>query len=388
MQGLNHSSSFNWHDVYGTGKEASNTNSNLFRWIASLRKVSIMNQNHTSTNNLPLGPELYRRAWQKAEKTGTLLLYPESGYDLQDAGSLKINWIVENLIAEETLTTISALPGSFKTWLYQYLAVKVAKGESAFGQYKTHKSSVLIVNEESSKSFLHRNLKQLGWTPDLPIFSLNLVGYKMHQLFVDAIIQTAKDLDAKFVIFDSFVRFNNKDENDSGEMAEIMDYYRQIAKAGLGVLIIHHNRKGMVGYSNAALDMRGSIELLAAVDSHYALQRKSLTSEYVKLVPTKNRLLGKVKTVELRFADGASEFELIGSDKTDTEKHAEILDKILLIVRQNPEASQSELIDIVEASDIKAGNKAVVSLLKELEMAKRIECRTGNQRNTYQYFAV
>lgn len=191
-----------------------------------------VNNLNEQTGTLPLGPELYQREWNEAKlRGGNLRLYPENGYDLQKAGSLKINWIIENLIAEESLTTISALPGSFKTWLYQYMAVKVVKGEPVFGKLKTNKTNILVVNEESSKSFLHRNLKQLGWTPDLPIFSLNMVGYKMHQLFVDGIIQAAKDLEVKFVIFDSFVRFNTGDENDSGEMAVVMDYYRQKLQA-------------------------------------------------------------------------------------------------------------------------------------------------------------
>jgi len=339
--------------------------------------------------DLPLGPELYKREWEEAKnKTGVLRLYPESGLDLQDAGSLEINWIVENLVAEEALTIISGLPGSFKTWLCQYMAVKTAKGEPVFGQLKTCQSSVLVVNEESTKSMLHRNFKQLGWTPDLPIFSLNLVGYKMSQLYVEAIIKTAKDLDAKLVVFDSFVRFNTKDENDSREMAEVMDLYRQITKAGLGVLIIHHNRKGIVGYSNAALDMRGSTELLAAVDCHYAVQRKNMLSEYVKLVPTKNRLVGKPRTIELRFPDGASEFEFVGADKTEAEKRTELLERIHGVVADNPGSSQTELIDLVKDSDIKAGEKAVPVLLRELESANRIELRRGLERNAYQYFAV
>lgn len=335
-----------------------------------------------------LDTELYKFEWSEAERTGKLRLYPESGYELQNAGDVRVNWIVEGLVAEEAITTLSALPGSFKTWLYQYLAVKVVKGESAFNHLRTSKSGVLIVNEESSKSMLLRNLKQLGWTPDLPIFSLNMVGYKMHQLFVDAIIKTANELDAKLVIFDSFVRFNTKDENDSGEMAEVMDYYRQIAKAGLGVLIIHHNRKGVVGYSNAALDMRGSTELLAAVDCHFSLQRKSFTSEFVKLVPTKNRLVGKAKAIELRFADGASEFELVGTDKTDDEKRAELLESILQVVLDNPGSSQQRLIQIAKERNIKAGEKAVSAYLKELVVTGKIDPQRGPERNAYQYFAL
>jgi RecA-family ATPase len=285
--------------------------------------------------------ELYKQEWAEAEKTGKLRLYPESGYDLEEASEKEISWVVEGLVAEEAVTIISGFPGSFKTWLFLDMAVKVAKGEPAFGRFNTQQASVLIINEESTKTLLGKRLKQLGWTPELPIFSLNLVGYKMDRLYVDAIIETAKDLDVKFIVFDSFVRFNTKDENVSSEMSKVMDFYREIAQAGFGVLIIHHNRKGIAGQSNPALDMRGSTELLAAVDCHYAVVRKGL-SEYVKLVPIKNRLQTELTPFDLRFAPSASEFEFAGADKTTAEKRAEPLEDVRALVKDNEGSSQRE----------------------------------------------
>lgn len=333
------------------------------------------------------GRELYQKEWKEAQETKKLRLYPENGYDVQKASKEKVKWVVENIVAEEAITIISALPNCYKTWLFLDMAVKVSQGQPVFGRLKTQQSSVLIINEESTHTTLKTRLSQLGWTPDMPIYSLNNVGYKLEQIYVDAIIRTAKELNAKLIIFDSFVRFNSGDENDSGAMAKIMDLYKQIALEGFGVLIVHHNRKGMMGQSNPALDMRGSVELLAAVDCHYGIVRKTL-SDYITLIPTKNRLKTEVPAIKLRFPNGASEFEFVGADMTANEKQANLLESVRVLVRDNPYSSQQELISLAKVAGIQAGEKGVVALLDELIRLKKIDKKPSGSRNGYQYFVT
>lgn len=355
--------------------------------VANEQQNTTKNKNE-SDSKPQRGRELYKKEWDRAKRNGgNLMLYPESGYDLQEASNEKVKWVVDGLVAEEAITIISALPNCYKTWLFLDMAVKVSKGESVFGRLKTKQSSVLIINEESTHTILKERLSQLGWTSDLPIFSLNNVGYKLDELYVDAIIRHAKDLDVKFIIFDSFVRFNSGDENDSGAMAKVMDLYKQIALEGFGVLIVHHNRKGIAGQSNPAMDMRGSVELLAAVDCHYGIVRKGL-SDYITLVPTKNRLQTEVSAIRLRFPTGASEFEFVGADKTTNEKQTELLEGVVAIVKDNPYSSQQELIAKAKAAAIPVGEKAIVAILEELIRLGRIDKKPSGQRNSYQYFVT
>jgi AAA domain len=353
--------------------------------IADEQQSTYENKNEDKLS-VQRGRELYKKEWDDAKKNGgKLRLYPESGYELMQASNEKVKWVVENLVAEEAITIISALPNCYKTWLFLDMAVKVAKGEPVFGKLKTKQSGVLIINEESTHTILKARLSQLGWTPDLPIFSLNNVGYKLDQIYADAIIATAKERDVKFIIFDSFVRFNAGDENDSGAMAKVMDLYKQIALEGFGVLIVHHNRKGIAGQSsNPALDMRGSVELLAAVDCHYGIVRKTL-SDYITLIPTKNRLEAEASAIRLRFPNGASEFEFVGADKTAAEKEADLFESVLSLVRDNPGASQSTLIDESKAIGIKAGEKAIPKLLKELERQGKVVIKPGSTPRGFSY---
>src|ERR1044072_1898115 len=140
----------------------------------------------------------------------------------------------------------------------------------------------------------------------------------MKQLYVDAIADKARELGTGLIIFDSFTRFSSGDENASGDMSVLMDYYRQLAEAGVAVLILHHNRKGGTGQSNPAMDMRGSSDILASVDCHIAVSRVG-QSEFVKLTQTKNRDVWESAPFELRFHEDASEFEYVGAGKTSTE---------------------------------------------------------------------
>src|SRR4051812_45580402 len=78
-------------------------------------------------------------------------------------------WLVDGLVPDEGVTIISGSPGSFKTWLYMELAVKVATGKLAFGHFNTKQTGVLIIDEESGKRRLQKRFKQLAATDDMSI---------------------------------------------------------------------------------------------------------------------------------------------------------------------------------------------------------------------------
>jgi regulatory protein RepA len=51
----------------------------------------------------------------------------------------------------------------------------------------------------------------------------------------------------RLVIFDTFTRFHQLNENDNGQMSQVVSFYEKIAtETGAGVLFLHHNSKGAV----------------------------------------------------------------------------------------------------------------------------------------------
>jgi hypothetical protein len=69
-----------------------------------------------------------------------------------------------------------------------------------------------------------------------------------------------------FIIFDSFVRFHNEDENDASAMSRPMGKFRKLADAGATVLFIHHRSK------SGETKYRGSSDIAAGVDCGLSLE--------------------------------------------------------------------------------------------------------------------
>lgn len=333
-----------------------------------------------------LSREIYKDLWNTGQKSGKLDLLTEQVGDLLHEDFPPEIWIVDQLIPDKSVTILSGSPGSFKTWLYMEIAVKVAKGQTAFGNFNTKQTSVLVIDEESGRPRLQKRFKQLGAMDDLPIYLMSRVGYKMNQLYADGIAEKAQELGAGLVIFDSLTRFMGEktDENASGDMAKLMDYYRQLADAGLSVLILHHNRKENAGSFNPAQSLRGSSDILASVDCHIAVNRIG-QSESVKLTQTKNRDIWEPTPFELRFQENASEFEYLGAGKTPLEKHRELLDHVLEVVTTLPGLTKTQLTKQAKAHGVKGGLKKIGDLIDELTLNGEVDMREADRKGQKYY---
>ncbi len=326
----------------------------------------------------------YKELWEKGVQTGLLRLSTERLSDLLLEEFPPEVWAIEGLIPAEGVTIISGSPGSFKTWLYMEMAVKVAQGEKVFGHFPTKQMGVMVIDEESGRQRLQKRFKQMGASEYTQIHFTSRVGYKMNQLYVDAIAKEANEKEIGLVIFDSFTRFNSADENASGDMAALMDCYRRLADTGLAVLILHHNRKGVAGQSNPAMEMRGSSDILAAADCHIAVNRVG-QSEFVRLTQTKNRDIWEPVPFELRFHENATEFEYIGEGKSSAEKHNEQLKDIVKAVGLHPGLSKRQLVAQIKSDGFKGGDKKISDYLDELARTEEISVQLG-ERNSYKYF--
>ncbi|HYH75810.1 MAG TPA: AAA family ATPase, partial [Candidatus Saccharimonadales bacterium] len=302
---------------------------------------------------------------QDKKQNNTINLQPRQLKDLLATTFPPEIWLVESLIPDEGVTILSGSPGSFKTWLYMEIAVKVSTGSLALGHFPTKQTGVLIIDEESGERRMQKRFKQLAAKGDMPIHFTSRVGYKMSKAYAETIVSKADELKAGLVIFDSFTRFNGADENASGDMATLMDCYHQLADAGLAVLILHHNRKGTAGPSNPAAEMRGSSDILAAADCHIAVSRVG-QSEFVRLTQTKNRDIWEPQPFELRFHENAAEFEYVGTGKSSAEWHREQLDEIVSFVGANPGLSQRQIVTQIKTQGFKGGNRKIMDLLDEL----------------------
>jgi hypothetical protein len=87
-----------------------------------------------------------------------------------------------------------------------------------------------------------------------------------------------------FVVFDSLVRFHASNENDNLEMARVMGWFIELARADATVLVLHHTPK------DSQVKFRGAQEILAACDCAFKVSKDPTDRRLVTLDQIKNRV--------------------------------------------------------------------------------------------------
>ena len=280
-------------------------------------------------------------------------------------------WVVNRLIPEG-LTVLSAQPASFKTWLLLDIAIAVSLGNPLFGTFDTKKSGVLIVDEENSARLLQQRLLMLQERDDLPIHFMIEQNFKLEDAKVSKIIKFCHKNDIKLLTFDSLVRIHNSNENDAVQMSEVFAKVRKFNKAGINVLVTHHNRK--TGKSeNASQDMRGSSDILAAVDCHLSLKRDKEQNRLV-ITQTKVRFSEELEPIEVQVVANEEKLtlEYLGTKDIGESKRKKNLRLINEILAELGEVNQKEMLLALEEQGNKINAKTLRSILQEMEEAVEI----------------
>jgi hypothetical protein len=198
-----------------------------------------------------------------------------SAKELEDTIFPEANWAIYGIFETGTVNMISAEPNNFKSWVMLDAAVSLASGRPLFGQFKTEKQSVLIVNEEDYHSQLRTRMMMLykNWS-QLPIYFAIQNGVKLIDSDVEKIISLAKEKGVDFIIFDSLRSLHSAEENSSTEMQAVLDQLKKVTKAGFTVLFSHHNRKKGISSSDNGNESRGSSGINAAVHGHITCEPK------------------------------------------------------------------------------------------------------------------
>lgn len=231
----------------------------------------------------------------------------------------KVEWVTEQLIPAEGIVAISGLPSAYKTWIVLDLAVKVAQGRILFDRFLTNKTGVLLIDEETGERWLQQRLIKLTDSFDLPIFLLSKTGFKLTEKTVKQLIAFCQQQGVGLIIFEPFLRIHAaRDENDAVEMAKVFSLLQKLTQAGITVVFTHHHRKqGILRSSNPSQDMRGSSDILAAVDCHLAVERKD---DYLLIIQTKLRQGEEAKTFKLNIISEEDEFRFEFAGEVEEEK--------------------------------------------------------------------
>jgi RecA-family ATPase len=190
-----------------------------------------------------------------------------------------IPWVIEGLVVRGALTVLNGREGEGKSLVSMALAAGVALGENQAGLV-CRVGRVLILDVENGSYETHRRVHALGLPGSVEMYEPD--DGKRFDLRTDL-----ADLDRllaahrpDLLILDSFRTLWGGEENDSGDVAKVLDPLRNLVrKRNAGTILLHHSGKGSGSYRGSSA-IGASAELgftLAREDGDQDPQRRSLT---------------------------------------------------------------------------------------------------------------
>lgn len=178
----------------------------------------------------------------ESDRAGNELWTPVPITELKDAPP--IDWLWDGYIARGRITEFLGLWKSGKTTLVAHLLKGMAHGGEMAGK-SVSKAKVLIISEEDSSEWKERK-DEYGLGEDIDLICIPFKtkpSRKEWEAFTLYISKLAPSYD--LIVIDTIANnWSVIDENSNSEVITAMMPIRAWAEKGVGVLIIHHSRKG------------------------------------------------------------------------------------------------------------------------------------------------
>jgi archaellum biogenesis ATPase FlaH len=186
-------------------------------------------------------------------------------------------WVIKRLIPFPGITIISGSPGSYKTWLTQAIAISVAEGKPFLGKFRVpNPGKVLFIDKENHLKLIKKRFQMLNSSSERIIYSTDQEWRIDKSTDISCLINSIEKINPQLVVFDSLLRIHRKDENSASEMSEVFEGLNKVKNTDTAILLTHHHRKSYSNQPSGKTEqMRGSSDILAAIDSHIAVEPKS-----------------------------------------------------------------------------------------------------------------
>ena len=263
------------------------------------------------------------------------------------------------------------------------IALSVATGTACLGKYAVPESGpVLVYLAEDALPAVRERIEGMARHRGLEFSQVEIHVITAPVLRLDRdpdrarLWETTRGLRPKLLLLDPLVRLHGIDENNAGEVAQLLAYFRWLQRQlDLSVLLVHHTRKSAAGGVAAGQALRGSSDIHAFGDSNLYLRRSRehliLSSEHraapaaasvcLELVVTDPQTAHLEVIGELR--DGSAKFTVNG-------KHRSIEQRVLDLLGQGATLTRAKLRDSLGVKNERLGEA-----LEALERAGRL-CRT------------
>jgi AAA domain len=282
-------------------------------------------------------------------------------------------WLVEQLWGASAVGVIGGAPKCSKTWLGLDLALSVASGTPCLGKYAVPEPGpVLVYLAEDALPLVRERVAGMARHRGLELQSVEIHVITAPTLRLDQdehrmrLFETAKRLRPRLLLLDPLVRLHGIDENNAGEVAELLGYIRSLQRRlGLSVVLVHHTRKNAAGGAAAGQGLRGSGDIHAFGDSNLYLrraggQRLVLLSEH-RAAPASPPVY-----LELLATDAeTTHLEVVG--ETAIERQRSLQERVLDLLTSGVTLTRAKLRDALSVK-----NELLGAALESLEQAGRL----------------
>jgi hypothetical protein len=280
--------------------------------------------------------------------------------------------LVDGLWSDSAVGVIGGAPKCSKTWLGLDLALSVATGTPCLGRYAVPRpgpvliylaeDALAVVRERVEGMARHRGLEFAGLEMHVitaPSLRLDRQPHR-HQL-----LETATRLRPRLLLLDPLVRLHGVDENNAGEVAELLAYFRLLQRRlDLSVILVHHTRKNAAGGSAAGQGLRGSSDLHAFGDSNLYLRR--VRERLVLLSEHRAAAASPAVTLELVATDAATtHLEVIAESSGD--RQGGLQEQVLACLVPGEALTRAKLRAVLSVQNQRLGE-----VLETLERAGKI----------------
>ncbi len=323
----------------------------------------------------------------EAEVTEEVALRPITISELLTQTFDDVEWIVDGLIPAESIVILSGQPACYKTWILLEFAIQIAQGLPVFKHFDSEKTGVLIVDEESGARLLQKRIKSM-WTSvcgDVPIHILSYANFSVKENTIEHLIRYSQEKGIGLVIFDSLVRIHKSDENDASGMSRVFSELRRFNKANISVLLAHHHRKRSKDgiKMDQSQEMRGSSDILAAVDSHVAVTKRD---GHVVMQQTKMRYREEVSPFKVNIIseNESFAFEYGGEIDEINDKKSDFKAAIMAFLEGSENLLyKGELYALLKKNGVSGGYSTYKAALGELVEKERVFTQKGEGNKTF-----
>jgi hypothetical protein len=189
------------------------------------------------------------------------------------------------------------------------------------------------------------------------------------------LLETAKRLRPRLLLLDPLVRLHGIDENNAGEVAGLLAYFRQLQRQlDLSVVLVHHTRKNAAGGAASGQGLRGSSDIHAFGDSNLYLRRGHPLAGRERLVlSNEHRAAPASPPVSLELvATNAETTHLEVVVELDGEKRRTLQEQVLGLLAPGAVQTRGKLREMLSVKNERLGEA-----LESLEQAGRVRHTTA-----------